>query len=137
MLAQKCLKAATVETFSRQMYVYTHTHTHGRGVHTHTHTHWHSLTLTHTHTYTHTHTHWLLEMWVTGPCSPSSVRKQSRSLLCSPTASARYKKEKDTHTHTHTYTHRLPISAAVLLLHNPLAFRICIFFLTQILTFPE
>lgn len=31
-------------------------------------------------------------MWVTGPCSPSSVRKQSRSLLCSPTASAHRRK---------------------------------------------
>lgn len=40
---------------------------------------------------THTHTHWLLWMWVTGPCSPSSVRKQFQSLLCSPIASARSK----------------------------------------------
>lgn len=31
----------------------------------------------------------LLRMWVTGPCSPPSVRKRSRTLRCSPAASAR------------------------------------------------
>ena len=85
-------KTATVETFSRQMYVHIHTHTYTPrerervpGAHTYTHTD----RDTRARSPTHTHRHRLLWMWVTGPCSPSSVRKQSRSLLCSPTASAR------------------------------------------------
>lgn len=76
-------KATMVETFSRQMYA--HTYTHGVQAHTYTHKSRETRTLSPTRT----HTHRLLWMWVTGPCSPSSVRKQSRSLLCSPTASAR------------------------------------------------
>lgn len=75
-----------MKTFSRQTYVHTHSPT----AHTHTYTHWKGYTHTLAHSYTHTHR--LLWMWVTGPCSPSSVRKQSRSLFCSPTASARLKK---------------------------------------------
>lgn len=30
----------------------------------------------------HAHTHTELQMWVTGPCSPSSVRKQVQSFYC-------------------------------------------------------
>lgn len=74
-----------MEIFSRQIYV--HTHAHSARAHTDTHVKWDALTRSPTRT----HRHWLLWMWVTGPCSPSSVRKQSRSLLCSPTASARRK----------------------------------------------
>ena len=55
-------------------------------------------------------------MWVTGPCSPSSVRKQSRSLLCSPTASARY--EENT-----VYRARRPCYSSV---HNPGCLPACI-----------
>lgn len=82
-----------------------HTHIHrlfpGTRARALTHTHTHTGKDTRTRSPTLTHRHWLLQMWVTGPCSPSSVRKQSRSLLCSPTASARRK-------------HRLQTTAAVL-----------------------
>lgn len=50
-VAGKCLKTATVETFSRQMYIHTHIHIHIRTL-THA---GHARTQVHWHTHTHTH----------------------------------------------------------------------------------